>query len=181
PTRSPTWCARCARSRSTSRRASRTALEGRTMPRSSSSSTARSRRSRAAGPAAPVPDAGGHFGQYGGRYAPETLMPALLDLEKAYFRLRRDPAFRRELTGLLREYAGRPTLFYFARRLSQRLGGARIYLKREDLLYTGAHKINNALGQALLARRLWKSWLIAETGAGQHGVAVATVAAVFGL
>jgi len=128
-----------------------------------------------------LPDADGHFGEYGGRYAPETLMPALLDLERAYERLRRDPVFCRELARWLREYAGRPTPLYFARHLSRRLGGARIFLKREDLLHTGAHKINNTLGQALLARRLRKTRLIAETGAGQHGVATATVAALFGM
>ena len=128
-----------------------------------------------------VPDAGGHFGVYGGRYVSETLMPALIDLETAYARARRDTAFRREIDGWLREYAGRPTPLYFARHLSRRLGGARIYLKREDLLHTGAHKINNTIGQALLARRLGKTRLIAETGAGQHGVATATVAALFGM
>jgi tryptophan synthase beta chain len=128
-----------------------------------------------------LPDAAGHFGPYGGRYVSETLMPALIDLERAYERLRRDAAFRRELADLLRDYANRPTPLYFARRLSARLGGARIYLKREDLLHTGAHKINNTLGQGLLARRLRKTRLIAETGAGQHGVATATVAALFGM
>jgi tryptophan synthase beta chain len=128
-----------------------------------------------------LPDAGGHFGVYGGRYVSETLMPALLVLERAYARLKRDASFQRELHGWLRRYAGRPTPLYFADHLSRRLGGARIYLKREDLLHTGAHKINNTLGQALLARRLRKTRLIAETGAGQHGVATATVAALFGL
>jgi tryptophan synthase beta chain len=128
-----------------------------------------------------LPDAGGHFGPYGGRYVAETLMPAVLELERAYARLRRDRAFQRELAWWLREYAGRPTRLYPARRLSERLGGAQIWLKREDLLHTGAHKINNTLGQALLARRLGKTRLIAETGAGQHGVATATVAALFGL
>src|SRR5439155_1375269 len=114
-------------------------------------------------------------------YVSETLMPALIELERAYLRLRREAAFRRELATWLREYAGRPTPLYFARRLSRRLGGARIYLKREDLLHTGAHKINSTIGQALVARRLKKSRLIAETGAGQHGVATATVAALFGM
>ena len=108
-------------------------------------------------------------------------MPALIELERAYRRLRREAGFRRELARWLREYAGRPTLLYFADHLSRRLGGARIYLKREDLLHTGAHKINNTIGQALLARRLKKTRLIAETGAGQHGVATATVAALFGM
>jgi tryptophan synthase beta chain len=108
-------------------------------------------------------------------------MPALIDLERAYLRLRRNPAFRREFAGWLRDYANRPTPLYSARHLSRRLGGARIYLKREDLLHTGAHKINNTIGQALLARRLQKTRLIAETGAGQHGVATATVAALFGM
>ena len=128
-----------------------------------------------------LPDAAGHFGVYGGRYVSETLMPALLVLERAYTRLKRDASFQRELHGWLRRYAGRPTPLYFAEHLSRRLGGARIYLKREDLLHTGAHKINNTLGQALLARRLRKTRLIAETGAGQHGVATATVAALFGM
>ena len=138
-------------------------------------------RSKSSSAAPKLPDAAGHFGVYGGRYVSETLMPALIELERAYQRLRREPGFRRELAGWLREYAGRPTLLYFARHLSRRLGGARIYLKREDLLHTGAHKINNTIGQALLARRLGKTRLIAETGAGQHGVATATVAALFGM
>jgi tryptophan synthase beta chain len=128
-----------------------------------------------------LPDADGHFGPYGGRYVSETLMPALIDLERAWVRLRGDAAFRREFADLLRDYANRPTPLYFARHLSARIGGARVYLKREDLLHTGAHKINNTLGQALLARRLRKTRLIAETGAGQHGVATATVAALFGM
>src|SRR5437870_10604293 len=128
-----------------------------------------------------LPDAGGHFGVYGGRYVSETLMPALIELERAYRRLRVDRGFQRELRFWLEEYAGRPTRLYFAQHLSRRLGGARIYLKREDLLHTGAHKINNTLGQALLARRLRKTRLIAETGAGQHGVATATAAALFGM
>jgi tryptophan synthase beta chain len=129
----------------------------------------------------PLPDAGGHYGPYGGRFVPETLMSPLEDLEKAYFEAREDPAFRKELDDLLRNYAGRPTPLYHARRLSESLGGARIYLKREDLLHTGAHKINNCLGQVLLARRMGKRRIIAETGAGQHGVATATVCALFGL
>ena len=128
-----------------------------------------------------LPDTRGHFGPYGGRYVSETLMPALAELERAYHRLRRDARFKRELRVLQREYAGRPTLLYHAARLSRALGGARIYLKREDLCHTGAHKINNTLGQILLARRMGKSRIIAETGAGQHGVATATVAALFGL
>jgi tryptophan synthase beta chain len=127
-----------------------------------------------------VPDAYGHFGPYGGRFVPETLMSALLDLEREYEIARKDPAFQLELDYLLREFVGRPTPLYFAERLTQELGGAKIYLKREDLLHTGAHKINNAIGQILLARRMGKKRVIAETGAGQHGVATATVAARFG-
>ncbi len=128
-----------------------------------------------------LPDERGHFGPYGGQYVSETLMPALADLQRAYHRLRRDAKFKRELRDFQRDYAGRPTLLYDADRLSRSLGGARIYLKREDLCHTGAHKINNTLGQILLARRMGKSRIIAETGAGQHGVATATVAALFGL
>jgi tryptophan synthase beta chain len=139
------------------------------------------KRSSASSAARRLPDASGHFGEFGGRYVAETLMPALLDLERAWEKLRRDRRFRAEFAGWLRDYAGRPTRLYFARRLSERLGGARIYLKREDLLHTGAHKVNNTIGQALVARRLKKTRLIAETGAGQHGVATATVAALFGL
>jgi tryptophan synthase beta chain len=139
------------------------------------------RSSRTSSAAPKLPDAGGHFGVYGGRYVAETLMPALLELERAYGRFRRDARFKRELAGLLTGYAGRPTPLYHAAHLSRRLGGAQVFLKREDLLHTGAHKINNALGQALVARRLRKRRLIAETGAGQHGVATATVAALFGL
>jgi tryptophan synthase beta chain len=127
------------------------------------------------------PDAGGHFGIYGGRYVPEVLMSPLEELEIAYREAQLDTAFHTELDELLRTYAGRPTPLYFARRLSETLGGARLYFKREDLLHTGAHKINNALGQALLARRMGKKRIIAETGAGQHGVATATVCALFGL
>ena len=129
----------------------------------------------------PVPDARGHFGPYGGRFVPETLMAPLEELERAYLEARKDPRFQDELRALLRDYAGRPTPLYFARRLSEHLGGARIYFKREDLLHTGAHKINNCLGQILLARRMGKRRIIAETGAGQHGVATATVAALFGM
>jgi tryptophan synthase beta chain len=127
------------------------------------------------------PDAGGHFGVYGGRYVPEVLMSPLEELEIAYGEAQKDPAFHLELNELLRTYAGRPTPLYFAKRLSETLGGARLYFKREDLLHTGAHKINNAIGQALLARRMGKKRIIAETGAGQHGVATATVCALFGL
>ena len=129
----------------------------------------------------PVPDARGHFGPYGGRFVPETLMAPLEELERAYLEARKDSRFQDELRALLRDYAGRPTPLYLARRLSEHLGGARIYFKREDLLHTGAHKINNCLGQILLARRMGKRRIIAETGAGQHGVATATVAALFGM
>jgi tryptophan synthase beta chain len=128
-----------------------------------------------------LPDRQGHFGIFGGRYVAETLMPALLELEVAYRRLRREPGFRRELAGYLRQYVGRETPLYFAAHLSAKLGGAKIYLKREDLCHTGSHKLNNAMGQVLLARRMGKHRVIAETGAGQHGVATATVAALFGL
>ena len=126
------------------------------------------------------PNSHGHFGPYGGRYVAETLMPALIELEDLYHQCRRDPTFQRELRTLRQEYVGRPTPLTFAERLTQRLGGAKIYLKREDLCHTGAHKINNTIGQALLAKRMDKRRLIAETGAGQHGVATATVAALFG-
>src|SRR5438105_112649 len=122
----------------------------------------------------------GRFGVYGGRYVPETLMSALEELERAYEKAKRDRKFQARLDELLRTYAGRPTPFFFARRLTEKLGGAKIYLKREDLLHTGAHKINNCLGQALLAERMGKRRIIAETGAGQHGVATATVCALFG-
>ncbi len=128
-----------------------------------------------------TPDRWGHFGIYGGRYVAETLMPALIELEQAYVRLRRDRTFRREVMTYLHEYAGRETPLYFARRLTERLGGAKIYLKREDLCHTGAHKINNTVGQGLLARRMGKHRIIAETGAGQHGVATATVTALLGM
>jgi tryptophan synthase beta chain len=127
-----------------------------------------------------LPDASGHFGPYGGMFVPETLMTALQDLEREYHAARKDPEFRKELAGLLADFCGRPTALYFAERLTQKLGGAKIYLKREDLLHTGAHKINNAIGQILLARRMGKTRIIAETGAGQHGVATATAAARFG-
>ena len=127
------------------------------------------------------PDPNGHFGAYGGRFVAETLMPLVLDLEKAYEAAKNDPAFHAELNGLLKHYVGRPSSLYYAERLTQHLGGAKIYLKREDLNHTGAHKINNCLGQILLARRMGKTRIIAETGAGQHGVATATVAARFGL
>jgi tryptophan synthase beta chain len=128
-----------------------------------------------------LPDAGGHFGGYGGVFVPETLMTALQDLGAAYEVARHDPAFQAELRHHLKEFAGRPTELYFAERLTQHAGGAKIYLKREDLLHTGAHKINNALAQALLARRMGKKRIIAETGAGQHGVATAAACAKFGL
>jgi tryptophan synthase beta chain len=128
-----------------------------------------------------LPDEKGHFGDFGGRYVPETLMPAILELEQAYARWSRDEDFLAELRALYHGYAGRPTLLYFARRLTEKVGGARIYLKREDLCHTGAHKINNTLGQGLLARRMGKRRIIAETGAGQHGVATATVTALLGI
>jgi tryptophan synthase beta chain len=127
------------------------------------------------------PDARGYFGAYGGRFVPETLVAPVQELERSYFEARGDPAFRDELTRLLRDYVGRATPLTEARRLSASLGGARIFLKREDLAHTGAHKINNALGQALLARRMGKRRVVAETGAGQHGVATATVCALLGL
>lgn len=123
-----------------------------------------------------VPDKYGRFGEYGGRYVPETLMPALLELEQEYARVKKDRRFQSELAYYLKHYVGRPTALYFAERLTRRLGGAKIYLKREDLCHTGAHKINNAIGQGLLAKRMKKPRIIAETGAGQHGVATATVA-----
>lgn len=125
-----------------------------------------------------LPDELGHYGIYGGRYVSETLMPALLDLERAYLEIKDDPKFKEEVNYYLREYAGRPTPLYFAERMTNELGGAKIYLKREDLAHTGAHKINNTIGQALLASRMGKRRIIAETGAGQHGVATATVAAL---
>ena len=123
----------------------------------------------------------GRFGVHGGQYIPETLMNAVMELEEAYNHCKEDPAFQRELTELLNGYAGRPSRLYFARRMTEDLGGAKIYLKREDLNHTGAHKINNVLGQALLAKKMGKARLIAETGAGQHGVATATAAALFGM
>jgi tryptophan synthase beta chain len=127
------------------------------------------------------PDPGGHFGLYGGRYVAETLMPLLVQLERAYGEAKDDPAFHAELNGLLKHYVGRPNPLYFAEHLTRELGGAKVYFKREDLNHTGAHKINNCLGQILLAKRMGKTRIIAETGAGQHGVATATVAALFGL
>jgi tryptophan synthase beta chain len=132
-------------------------------------------------PGAAVPDAAGHFGPYGGRYVAETLMPAVLELEAAYRRIAPDPRFRSELARLLRDFAGRPTPLFLAERLTAQLGGAAVYLKREDLAHTGAHKINNTVGQGLLARWMGKRKIIAETGAGQHGVATATTAALFGM
>ena len=128
-----------------------------------------------------LPDKNGHFGIFGGRYSPETLMPALIELEAAYNEARRDGAFKSDLRSYLRDYSGRETPLYYAERLTEYLGGAKIYLKREDLNHTGSHKMNNTLGQALLARRMGKQRVIAETGAGQHGVATATVAALFGM
>ncbi len=127
------------------------------------------------------PDPRGHFGQFGGRYVAETLMPALLELEESYNQCQADPTFHAEFDHYLKDYVGRPSPLYFAKRLSEHLGGAKIYLKREDLNHTGAHKVNNTVGQILLARRMGKRKVIAETGAGQHGVATATVAALFGL
>ena len=128
-----------------------------------------------------IPDSRGRFGKYGGRYVPETLMPAILELEEAYLKIRKDPTFQKEFHDYLKQYVGRPTPLYFAKKLTKTLGGAKIYLKREDLCHTGAHKINNTIGQVLLTRRMKKKRVIAETGAGQHGVAVATVSAMFGL
>jgi len=128
-----------------------------------------------------VPDKRGHFGPYGGMFVPETLVAPLQELTREYERARRDKSFRQEFEYYLREYAGRPTPLYFAERMTRELGGPKIYLKREDLLHTGAHKINNTLGQILLAKRMRKRRIIAETGAGQHGVATATVAAMFGM
>jgi len=128
-----------------------------------------------------MPDEYGRFGKFGGRYVPETLMNALNELEEAYLHYSKDESFREEIRYLLRQYSGRPTSLYYAERLTKHLGGAKIYLKREDLNHTGAHKINNAIGQAVLAKRMGKKKVIAETGAGQHGVATATVAALLGL
>ena len=130
---------------------------------------------------AALPDKTGHFGRYGGKFVPEILVPALTELEDAYLKAKSDPAFQKELNDLLQEYSGRPTPLTFANQLTAKLGGAKIYLKREDLNHTGAHKINNTLGQILLAKRMAKKRIIAETGAGQHGVAVATVTAKMGL
>jgi tryptophan synthase beta chain len=128
-----------------------------------------------------MPDKKGHYGIYGGKFAPETLMPALAELESAYLAAKKDKQFQAELEFYFREFIGRPTPLYYARRLTEHLGGAKIYLKREDLCHTGAHKINNSLAQVLLAKRMGKTRLVAETGAGQHGVATATAAAMFGL
>ena len=127
------------------------------------------------------PDASGHFGKFGGKYVIETLMPALKELEQVYEEARNDPQFKKDLDYYLKHYVGRPTALYFSERLTEYLGGAKIYLKREDLTHTGAHKINNTIGSALLAKRMGKKRVIAETGAGQHGVATATAAALFGL
>ena len=128
-----------------------------------------------------IPDTAGHFGQFGGKFVPETLMPVLLELEKAYQEYKNDREFKEEFAYYLRQYVGRPNPLYFAEKLTKRLGGAKIYLKREDLNHTGAHKINNTIGQGLLAKRMGKKRVIAETGAGQHGVATATVAALMGM
>jgi tryptophan synthase beta chain len=128
-----------------------------------------------------LPDKNGHFGQFGGRYVPETLMPVLLELEEVYRRYRKDSEFKAEFEYYLKQYVGRPSPLYFAENLTRKLGGAKIYLKREDLNHTGAHKINNTIGQGLLAKRMGKRRVIAETGAGQHGVATATIAALFGM
>jgi len=128
-----------------------------------------------------IPDTAGHFGQFGGKFVPETLMPVLLELEKAYQEYKNDKEFKEEFAYYLRDYVGRPNPLYFAEKLTKRLGGAKIYLKREDLNHTGAHKINNTIGQGLLAKRMGKKRVIAETGAGQHGVATATVAALMGM
>src|ERR1043166_5321157 len=127
------------------------------------------------------PDQRGHFGIFGGRFVAETLMPLILDLEKAYAEAKADPAFQREMNGYLRDYVGRPSPLYFAERLTDHLGGAKIYFKREELNHTGSHKVNNVLGQIMVARRMGKRRIIAETGAGQHGVATATLCARFGL
>ncbi|MCW8952648.1 MAG: pyridoxal-phosphate dependent enzyme, partial [Rhodospirillales bacterium] len=127
------------------------------------------------------PDADGHFGIFGGRFVAETLMPLVLDLERAWNESRNDPAFQTEMTGYLKHYVGRPSALYYAQRMSETLGGAKIYFKREDLNHTGAHKVNNCIGQILLARRMGKTRVIAETGAGMHGVATATVCALFDL
>src|ERR1700721_3267155 len=128
-----------------------------------------------------MPDVQGHFGPYGGVFVPETLMPAICELREEYGRARRDPTFKLQLDRLLSSYCGRPTPLYYAERLTEKLKGPRIYLKREDLLHTGAHKINNAMGQILLAKRMGKPRIIAETGAGQHAVAPPTASAMFGL
>src|SRR6185503_19011423 len=128
-----------------------------------------------------VPDLAGHFGPYGGVFVPETLIAALQELQREYAQAKADPEFQREFDRYMREYVGRPSRLYFAQRLTEHLGGAKIYLKREDLNHTGAHKVNNVLGQIMLARRMGKKRIIAETGAGQHGVATATLCARFGL
>src|SRR6266478_5700609 len=127
------------------------------------------------------PDERGHFGNFGGRFVAETLMPLILDLEKAYAAAKTDPSFQSEMNGYLKDYVGRPSPLYFAKRLTEHLQGAKIYLKREELNHTGSHKLNNVLGQIMLARRMGKKRIIAETGAGMHGVATATMCANFGL
>ena len=126
-------------------------------------------------------DAKGRFGQFGGQYIPETLMNAVIELDEAYNHFKEDPIFQTELSNLFNEYANRPSRLYYAKKMTRDLGGAKIYFKREDLNFTGAHKVNNVLGQALLAKKMGKTRLIAETGAGQHGVATATAAAYFGM
>src|SRR5690242_20128858 len=128
-----------------------------------------------------VPDENGRFGKFGGKYVPETLMNALIELEEAYNKYSKDPEFINEVNYLLKQYSGRPTSLYYAKHLTETLGGAKVYLKREDLNHTGAHKINNTIAQGLLAKRMGKTKVIAETGAGQHGVATATVAALLGM
>ncbi|MDD5434369.1 MAG: pyridoxal-phosphate dependent enzyme, partial [Nitrospira sp.] len=128
-----------------------------------------------------LPDLNGHFGIFGGKFVSETLMPALTELEEVYSKAKQDPAFKEELEYYLKQYVGRPTPLYFAERLTKHLRGAKVYLKREDLCHTGAHKINNTVGQIILTKRMGKKRVIAETGAGQHGVATATVSAMFGL
>jgi tryptophan synthase beta chain len=127
------------------------------------------------------PDSTGHFGQFGGRFVAETLMPLILEVEEAYTKYKNDPEFREELENLATHYVGRPSPLYFAKRITEELGGAKVYFKRDELNHTGAHKINNTLGQILLAKRMGKKRIIAETGAGQHGVATATVCALFNL
>src|SRR5690606_24926162 len=178
-TTSPRRCAECTHGPSTSRAGWRSPRESR-MRRRSPHSLPEFDMQKADTPYQ-FPDARGHFGPYGGVFVAETLVPALEELREAYDAARRDPEFMAEFEYELKHYVGRPSPIYHARRLSERFGGAQIYLKREDLNHTGAHKINNCIGQALLARRMGKPRVIAETGAGQHGVASATVAARYGM